>query len=76
MNELDTVKAALMVTAGGGWDNPQIDRRAWGWGVMGESLGKLSSMGDTARVVGSGLVGVVGLGLQQVGETLSRIGRQ
>ena len=76
INELDTVKAALMITAGGGWGNPQINRRAWGWGVVGEGLGKLSSAGDAVKVAGNGLVGIVGLGLQQLGDTLSRIGRQ
>ena len=76
INELDIVKAALMITAGGGWDNPQMNRRTWGWGVVGESLGKLSSAGDAVKVAGSGLVGVAGLGLQQLGGALSRIDRK
>lgn len=76
INELDTIKAALMITAGGGGGGPRAGSEGWGWDVAARGLENSSSTADTAKVVGSGLVNVVGVGLQQLGNTLSQIGRR
>lgn len=71
INELDTIKAALMITAGGG---SRVD--SGGWDVAARGLENLNSAADAAKVVGSGLANVVGVGLQQFGNALSQIGRR
>ena len=73
INELDTIKAALMITAGGG---SRAGSGGWGWDVAARGLENLNSAADAAKVVGSGLVNVVGVGLQQFGNALSQIGRR
>ena len=73
INELDTIKAALMITAGGG---PRVGTGGWGWEVAARGLESLNSTADATKVVGGGLVNVVGVGLQQVGNALSQIGRR
>ena len=77
INELDTIKAALMITAGGGGGGPRAGSGGgWGWDVAARGLENLSAATDTAKVVGSGLANVVGAGLQQVGNAFSQIGKR
>ena len=73
INELDTIKAALMITAGGG---SHAGGSARGWEFAAKSLEDFSSAADAANVVGSGLVNAVGIGLQQLGSTLTQINRR
>jgi len=77
INELDTIKAALMITAGGGGSGPRAGSGGgWGWDVAARGLENLNGAADATKVVGSGLVNVVGVGLQQVGAALSQIGKR
>ena len=73
INELDTIKAALMITAGGG--GLRVGG-GWGWEAAARGLENFTSASDAAKVVGSGLVNVVGTGLQQLGNALSQAGRR
>ncbi|KAF9786394.1 ubiquinone biosynthesis hydrox [Thelephora terrestris] len=72
INELDTIKAALMVTAGGGGGGSRMHGGAWGWDVAAKSLENLDTVANAAKVAGSGLVNVVGAGLQQLGNAFSQ----
>ena len=74
INELDTIRAALMITAGGGGSGLRMD--GGGWGAVARGLENFNSASDAAKVVGSGLVNVVGAGLQQLGKALSQTGRR
>lgn len=74
INELDTIKAALMITAGGG--GLRVGGEGWGWNAVASGLENFTSASDAAKVVGSGLVNVVGTGLQQLGNALSQAGRR
>lgn len=78
INELDTIKAALMITAGGGGggDGPRTGGDGWGWDVAARGLENLNGAADTAEVVGNGLANVAGAGLQQIGNALSQISRR
>ena len=76
INELDTIKAALMITAGGSGGDPRVGGGGWGWDGAARGLESLNSAADAAKVAGNGLVNVVGVGLQQVGSTLSQIGKR
>ena len=71
INELDTIKAALMIIAGGG--GSRVDDGARGWDLVARSLENLNGATDTAKVIGSGLVNGVGVGLQQLGNALTQI---
>lgn len=73
INELDTIKAALMITAGGG---PRVGNSGWGWDAVARGLENFDSATDAANVVGSRLANVAGVGLQQLGSALSQIGRR
>ena len=73
INELDTIKTALMITAGGG---SHAGSSARGWEFTAKSLENFNSAADAASVVGSGLVNAVGVGLQQLGNTLTQINRR
>jgi len=75
INELDAIKAALMVTAGGGGVFPVGDR-ARGWDLVAKSLVNFNNASGTAKLVGGGLVNVVGVGLQQLGNALTQISRR
>lgn len=72
INELDTIKAALMITAGGGGGGPRMGGGAWGWDVAARGLENLDSVANAAKAAGSGLANVVGVGLQQLGNSLSQ----
>ena len=72
INELDTIKAALMVTAGGGGGGSRMGGGAWGWDIAARGLENLDTVANAAKVAGSGLANVVGVGLQQLGNTLSQ----
>lgn len=72
INELDTIKAAL-ITAGGGGSG--VGDGARGWDLVAGGLENLHSATVGAKVVGSGLVNVFGVGLQQLGNALTQISR-
>ena len=76
INELDTIKAALMITAGGGGGGPPASNGTRGWIAAARGLENLNNAADAVKVVGSGLVNVVGAGLQQLGNALSQTGRR
>jgi len=76
INELDTIKAALMITAGGSGGSPRVGSCGRGWDVAARGLENVNDAADTAKVVGSGLVNVIGVGLRQVGNVLSQIGER
>lgn len=76
INELDTIKAALMITAGGAGGGPRAGSGEWGWDVAARGLENFNSAADAAKMVGSGFVNVVGVGVQQLGNALSQIGRR
>lgn len=65
-----------MITAGGGGDGHRVGSREWGWGVAARGLEAFNRATDVTKVVGGGLVNVVGVGLQQLGSALSHIGRR
>ena len=74
INELDTIKAALMITAGGSGGGPRAGNG--GWDVAARGLENLNGAADTAKVVRNVLVNAAGVGLQQLGNALSQIGRR
>lgn len=76
INELDTVKAALMITAGGGGSGTRVGSDGWEWDVAARGLENFNSATNAARAAGSRLVNVVGVGLQQLGNALSQISRR
>ena len=78
INELDTIKAALMITAGGGMGRPRLGSGSggWEWDVAARGFENLNNAADAAKVAGSGLANVVGVGLQQLGDAFSQIGRR
>lgn len=76
INELDTIKAALMVAAGSGVDGPRFGGNASGWEFAAKSLENLSRAADTAKVVQSGLVKAVEGGLHQLGNLVSQTSRR
>jgi len=65
-----------MITAGGGGGGSRLSNGGSGWDVAARGLENLNGAADAAKVVGSGLVGTIGVGLQQVGNALSQIGRR
>jgi len=65
-----------MITAGGGSGNPRTGNRGWGWDVAAKGLENMNGAADTAKVVGSGFVNAIGVGLRQVGNVLSQIGQR
>ena len=72
INELDTIKAALMITAGGGGGGSRMGGGAWGWDIAARGLENLDTVANAVKVAGSGLANVVGVGLQQLGNSLSQ----
>ena len=77
INELDTIKAALMITAGGGaGGGPRTGGDGWGWDVAARGLENLNGAVDAVEVVKNGLANVAGVGLQQFGNALSQISRR
>jgi ubiquinone biosynthesis monooxygenase Coq6 len=75
INELETIKAALIMTAGGGRGS-RAGGEAWRWDLVAKSLENFNSATDAAKVVGSGLGNMVGIGLQQLGDALTRTSRR
>lgn len=73
INELDTIKAALMITAGGGGGGPRMGGDGWGWDVAARGLENLNGAADAVKVVRNGLANAAGAGLQQFGNALSQI---
>ena len=77
INELDTIKAALMITAGGGGrGGPRTGGDGWGWDVAARGFENLNGAVDAVGVVKNGLANVAGVGLQRFGDTLSQISRR
>lgn len=73
LNELDTVKAAMMITAGSGTrvtSNP-----GWGWNLAASGVQSMNSAVTGAKMVGQGIAGMVGVGLQEFGKAVSKIQR-
>ena len=64
-----------MMTAGSGRCSGVSDG-AWGWNLVAKNLEILSDATDGAKVIGSGLVNVAGVGLQQLGNALIQISRR
>jgi len=58
INELDSLKAAIMMTAGG---DP---RKPSGWGVVAEGVKTLEGAVKVARTVGGGIGGMVAANLE------------
>lgn len=75
INELDTIKAALMTTAGGGGGS-RVSDSARGWELAAKFLEGFGSATDATKVVGSGLANAVGVGLQRLGNTLTQANKQ
>jgi ubiquinone biosynthesis monooxygenase Coq6 len=76
INELDTIKAALMITAGVSGGGSRVGSRGWGLGVATRGLETFSGVADGVKVVGSGLVTVAGVVLQQFWNILFQVGRR
>ncbi|KAL1668827.1 hypothetical protein GGF50DRAFT_123606 [Schizophyllum commune] len=68
LNELDTIKAAMMLSAGSS-PKPrptEANPAATAWGVVASGLENLSTAVGVARTLGGGIPGVVATGLQGV----------
>ena len=63
INELDAVKAALMISAGSG-----TEMRSAGWDLAAGGVGRMDSAVDGLKVLGQGLITMVGMGLQELGK--------
>lgn len=60
INELDSLKAALMMTAGAGTS------KSSGWGMVAEGLQTLEGAVKVARTVGGGIGGIVNTNLESL----------
>ncbi|GLB41771.1 putative FAD-dependent monooxygenase required for the C5-ring hydroxylation during ubiquinone biosynthesis [Lyophyllum shimeji] len=64
LNELDSVKTALMMTAGA--RDHKINESAVGWNLAAKGVESLAAGVNAARVVGGGIREMIGTGLQEV----------
>ncbi|KAG5647914.1 hypothetical protein DXG03_007838 [Asterophora parasitica] len=67
LNEFDSVKAALMMTAGA--RDHKVDPTAAGWNMAAKGVEGLAASVNTAKLIGGGLGGMVGAGLQSLLKT-------
>lgn len=73
LNELDTVKAAMMISAGSGTrvtSNP-----GWGWSLAASGVETLNGAVNGAKMAGQGLAGMLGVGIQELGKVVSKVQR-
>jgi ubiquinone biosynthesis monooxygenase Coq6 len=66
INELDAVKAALMISAGSG-----TEMRSAGWNLAAGGVERMDSAVKGVKVLGQGLITMVGVGLQELGKKMS-----
>ncbi|KAG6829885.1 hypothetical protein H0H92_003154 [Tricholoma furcatifolium] len=71
LNELDSVKAALMMTVGA--RSHKIDRTAAGWEMAAKGVETFATSVGAAKSLSRGLGGMIGTGLQEVLKAVSRI---
>lgn len=68
VNELDSLKAAIMMTAGADGRKSGV---AAGWDVVAKGVETLDSAVKVARAVGGGIGGIVGTGMQTLIQRVS-----
>lgn len=66
VNELDSLKAAIMMTAGGSGSHKSSSAELSGWGAVAKGVEALSSAAQVARASGGGIGGIVGTGVQSL----------
>ena len=66
LNELDSVKAALMMDAGAG------SSQRSGWDLLAGSIEGISRGISTARVLGQGIGGLVNSGISEIARKVAR----
>ncbi|KAJ3572364.1 hypothetical protein NP233_g3136 [Leucocoprinus birnbaumii] len=72
VNELDALKAAIMMTAGGGGQSRNSGTAAAsGWAAMAKGVESLSSAAQVARAVSGGIGGIVGAGVQSLVKSMT-----
>lgn len=68
VNELDSLKAAIMMTAGA---DSQRSGMAAGWDVMSNGLQTVESVARLARTIGGGMGGILGAGAHALTKKIS-----
>jgi ubiquinone biosynthesis monooxygenase Coq6 len=64
LNELDSVKVALMLTAGARGD--KLDKSAIGWELAAKGVETMAASANAAKRVGGTIAGMLGAGLQNL----------
>ncbi|KAF8075014.1 ubiquinone biosynthesis hydrox [Lyophyllum atratum] len=64
LNELDSVKAALMMTAGA--RDHKTNKGAFGWDMAAKGVEGLAASVKAAKLLGGGISGMIGAGLQEL----------
>jgi ubiquinone biosynthesis monooxygenase Coq6 len=72
LNEIDSFKAALMYAAGANPGNPATGARGRGWAQAAVGIESLARSVNTAKLVGDGVVGGLGFGLQKLFNSVSQ----
>lgn len=71
VNELDTVKAALMLSAGAHARVKGRSTGSVGWNIAARGVESMTGAVGVAKVLGGALQNAVGVGLQEVGKRLA-----
>jgi len=66
INEIDPFKAALMYAAGANPRNTPTGARGQGWAQVAVGIQSLARSVNIAKLVGGGIVGGMGIGLQKL----------
>jgi hypothetical protein len=70
LNELDSVKTAIMMDAGANSRRRNVAGGAMGWNMAGKGVEGLASGANAAKIIGRGIVGVAGAALQNILRTV------
>lgn len=67
VNELDSLKAAIMMTAGAGGQSSGLEA---GWETASKGIETLGSVVQAARAIGGGIGGILGTGIQTLAKRM------
>jgi ubiquinone biosynthesis monooxygenase Coq6 len=76
LNEFDSVKAAIMMNAGAYNVHGNLTGDATAWAVAAKGVESLATGAATAKIVGQGVAGMVGIGVQNLLRTMETHNQQ